>query len=792
MLERLKTTSKPRQGKQRRVQRDEVEPLTQRLLDWISEPRIAWGLIVSTVFAIAACVVVLWSREQPLIAVGRVMDETRLVRVQSLSLPDRAATEQRRTAARQSTPWYYVANVPVFTELETAITNLPKALSATTDLASVDEGLRAAFGLTQGTFDSIRAETANGEPTDAWKAKVTPLMDLLRQRPVIDEQTFQRSTQEGTYQVVRLLWVKEQLPEVFRDRVYSISDEKLRERMLLAAQEAGFRGPIAEVIANRLVYKPQPTYRFDQNLTTMAQNDRAAAELEVFNTIPKNQPIFRRGERLTSEQAALYLAEARAFRDETPTARRTLRLAAVVTAVVAITLALVGYTVLFSPRVKRNASRMIGVASVLLAGLVAAVLLTAAIPQGAAITAVAPTVAVGILMAIGYDRRSALAYGLLHALLTGLALRSGFGTLAIITVGISCVVTTLGELRDRRALLRLSIFTALGVGLATVVFGIIDRPILADPASTVDTGLIVLREIFNDALLAAGGMFALGAATLMFLQQLERMFDVVTGLRLIELRDPKNPLLRELQQRAPGTYNHSLNVAALAESAADAIHANGLLTYVGALYHDIGKMNKPEYFVENQIPGTNKHDRLSPAMSLLVVVGHVKDGMELAREYKLPKQLQHFIEAHHGTTLVEYFYHRAKQQALTSGDSRDEAHIPDEVEYRYPGPRPRTKEVAVLMVCDAVESATRAMSDPTPSRIEALVESIANKRLLDGQFDDCELTLRELKVITESVSRTLASMYHGRIAYPTDKQDRVDARPKDAVEDTELPSVKQA
>ena len=227
-----------------------------------------------------------------------------------------------------------------------------------------------------------------------------------------------------------------------------------------------------------------------------------------------------------------------------------------------------------------------------------------------------------------------------------------------------------------------------------------------------------------------------------------------------------------MQQRAPGTYNHSLNVASLGEAAAEAIGADGLLTYVGALYHDIGKMNKPDYFVENQTPGFNRHDKLSPAMCLLVIVGHVKDGLELAREFNLPRPLHHFIESHHGTTLVEYFYHRGRRQAEAAAGLRiargedEEPECPSEMEYRYPGPAPRTKEAAILMLCDAVESAARDHGRPDARPHRRAVRAIANKRLMDGQFDECDLTLRELNTIVEAVSKTLASIYHGRIQYP--------------------------
>jgi len=261
---------------------------------------------------------------------------------------------------------------------------------------------------------------------------------------------------------------------------------------------------------------------------------------------------------------------------------------------------------------------------------------------------------------------------------------------------------------------------------------------------------------------AAGvGGFASGALTMFLMPLVERVFDVTTGMTLGELRDPKQPLLRKLQQRAPGTYNHSLNVATIAEAAARAIRADALHLYVGCLYHDVGKLSKPEYFVENQPRGLNKHDKLSPAMSLLVIMGHVKDGLELAREHGLPRSLHHYIESHHGETLVTYFYHQARRAAEDADESG-----PSELEYRYPGPKPRTKEAAILMLCDAVEGATRAMSDPTPSRISALVHAMAMARLHDGQFDESELTFSELAKIEDALTKSLCSIYHGRIAYP--------------------------
>ncbi|MGI9429331.1 MAG: HD family phosphohydrolase, partial [Bythopirellula sp.] len=253
-----------------------------------------------------------------------------------------------------------------------------------------------------------------------------------------------------------------------------------------------------------------------------------------------------------------------------------------------------------------------------------------------------------------------------------------------------------------------------------------------------------------------------GALMTVLLPVVEKVFSVQTDLSLIELGDPAHPLLQELIRRAPGTYNHSITVAALAEAAAESIGARGLLVRVGAYFHDIGKMLKPGYFIENQSQGDNRHDSLVPAMSTLVIIAHVKDGADLARQNKLPEQIIDFIQQHHGTTLVEYFYRQASEQR----DKDPESAEVDESSFRYPGPRPQTKEAGVLMLADAVESASRALKEPTPSRIENIVEELARKRLLDGQFDECGLTLEEVRKIGESLVKSLTAVYHGRVKYP--------------------------
>lgn len=243
---------------------------------------------------------------------------------------------------------------------------------------------------------------------------------------------------------------------------------------------------------------------------------------------------------------------------------------------------------------------------------------------------------------------------------------------------------------------------------------------------------------------------------------IEKLFEVQTEISLLELGDAAHPLLQELVRRAPGTYNHSINVASIAEAAAEAVSANGLLVRVGAYFHDIGKMLKPGYFIENQAQEPNRHETLLPAMSTLVIIAHVKDGADLAQQHHLPQTIIDFIQQHHGTTLVEYFYREASRQSEQDPDAGEV----DETSFRYPGPKPRTREAGVLMLADAVESASRTLVDPTPARIESLVHDLAMKRLIDGQFDDCGLTLQEVHTIEESLIKSLIAVYHGRVKYP--------------------------
>lgn len=270
-----------------------------------------------------------------------------------------------------------------------------------------------------------------------------------------------------------------------------------------------------------------------------------------------------------------------------------------------------------------------------------------------------------------------------------------------------------------------------------------------------------------------GASFTITAS--LFLWALERLFDITTDLTLLELSDTNNQLLRDLSLRAPGSFNHSLQVANLAEAAADRIGAHSLLTRVGALYHDIGKMLKPEYFVENQRAGINPHDRLKPRMSALIIASHVKEGLEMGKEYNLPERVLKFIPSHHGTARIEYFY----QKAVGGSEENDSPVL--ESEFRYPGPKPDSKETGILMLADSVEAASRSLDEPSHKRLKSLIDLLFRERIEDGQLDETDLTFQDLRLIKDTFLKMLMGIYHVRVKYPDQEEEEPEESPPTVV-----------
>ncbi len=269
--------------------------------------------------------------------------------------------------------------------------------------------------------------------------------------------------------------------------------------------------------------------------------------------------------------------------------------------------------------------------------------------------------------------------------------------------------------------------------------------------SSLDYGSSIIMAVLSGVIAAV--------LTIGLLPFFEAGFNILSTMKLIELSNPNHPLLRKILTEAPGTYHHSVMVANLSESACEAIGANGLLARVSSYYHDIGKTKRPHFFIENQMNIENPHDKIAPQLSKTIITAHATDGAETLLKYKMPKEIIDIAEQHHGTTLLKYFYHKAKQQS-----DRDIL----ESDFRYVGPKAQTKEAAVIGIADSVEAAVRSLSNPTPQKIESLVNSIIADRLQDGQFDECDITLKELDIVAKTLCESLKGIFHSRIEYPAE------------------------
>lgn len=367
-----------------------------------------------------------------------------------------------------------------------------------------------------------------------------------------------------------------------------------------------------------------------------------------------------------------------------------------------------------------------------------------------------------LLGTILHGPRFALAVGIS----TGVAISlSQEGDLMIFFYAMAVTLTAaigVRSIHKRSNLFRAGLWIGGIKGLVTLGIGISDQV----------TPLILSQQIFSSFL--AGLLSAV--LVLLLIPPFEFLFKLTTDIRLLELSDMGHPLLSRLAMEAPGTYHHSLMVAHLAQAAAREIGANDLLVRVSAYYHDIGKLTKPEFFIENIQGRPNPHDELSPSMSRLIVISHVKEGVSLAHRYKLPRVIIDGIEEHHGTSVIQYFYHRARTRAEGKVDVED---------YRYPGPRPKSRETGILLMADTIEAASRSVDKNKPGQVEGLVHELIREKLLDGQLDLCGLTMADINAIRRSFIFSLNNMLHGRVVYP--KQEAPASLPPDPLPEVEAP-----
>ena len=751
--------------------------------------------VVAVLFALGFAAVLLWGRSLPRAFPGEVATRP-VVNLHDYEIENRVATSEKREQAKKVAPRYYLANAAYLSSLKAALDGLPVATFEKTDLESIDLKLVHGFDLTVEALLELQAFGGPKTASGTWRQWTDRFIGLLwAEEPIIASQEYQvfattlnrlvmpPAPAEDPAAVAAAVAAGDgATPEKAveaggsgRDRAPSpptVEPQPVRFDLALQlppatgpvqadfrrsirrlAMEAGFPDALADSVAAAVTNAPQATVSFDEARTLKAAERAATAVRPVLELHPRGEVIATPGEVLTAEQieridyAARIDAESRSTWSHLADGFGAIGLAAS-----AIGL-LFGYAVGFTPRLAGRPQRLAVLLGLMLATAAGTFWISSRHPLVMPLALQAAPLLIGLVAVLAYDRRLALFAAAIQCLLLtlGLGIDAAWALASFLACGVLAV--RLAEIRHRAALVAATTLAATAAAIGFLAAGSLVTPL---PGPGVD-------QILRGAFLAVVACYGVSFLILGILPSIERLFGITTALTLAELRDPREPLLKLLQQRAPGTYTHSLQVANLAEAAAESIGADGLLAYAGALYHDVGKTRKPEYFVENQQGEPSRHESLSPSMSHLVIVGHVKDGLELAREHRLPKCLLHFIESHHGTTLVEYFFRRARDEAEKGGRAAEV----DETDFRYPGPKPHTREAGILMLADACESAVRSIADPTPDRIETLVHGLVKARFDDGQLDECPLTVAELRTVEDSLVRNLASLHHARIAYPS-------------------------
>ncbi len=657
--------------------------------------------------------------------------------------PNAQWTEEARDHAGNQTASIYAPSQGLLSEVEAQLQALPgKAKNAAGDEKSQ---VMEQFALKEEDL-ALLVPFADAPDIHRWKSAVVNAVVQLGSKVILSPRDFKQ--ENGRLSTEVLLDTPDAQVAVDK-RMITATNEPNRLNDALASVVDPFDKKVRPFVRGYLLQHikgNRPTYTLDVE-KTQARIRAAREAVEPSTDAYVADDVIFVGGTLTATSLTILRAEHDAHRkwlSHTDPNHDGRILAGRVIATWLVVAGLCGYIALYQQRIVKNLMRGLGLAalmSIMLTLTKVIVVVGWNIHLSIGVTSMA-----AVIVAIAYTRRFALAAGGALSMLLVIQLQQDIGFLLTMLTPMAISVLLMKEIRTRSKVIEVGAGAAAAAFLATAITQIAG----AEPFS---------RRMAADCGWAAGGVMAMGFIIQGILPLIERAFHIATAMTLLEWCDANKRLLKRLAMEAPGTFNHSLLLGTLCEAAAETVGGNGLLARVGAYYHDIGKINKPEYFVENQFGSPSKHEKLSPAMSLLIITGHVKDGIEMAKEYNLPTVLQPFIATHHGTTLVQYFYHAATQRA--DGDR-----VPDEVEFRYPGPKPQTKEAGILMLADATESSVRAMSDPTPARIEAQAHSVLTARLTDGQLDECDLTLRDAHKIEESLVKSLCGIYHGRIAYP--------------------------
>ncbi|SMO53760.1 HD family phosphohydrolase [Gracilimonas mengyeensis] len=571
------------------------------------------------------------------------------------------------------------------------------------------------------------------------KQQLEMLIDQLMQQGIIDrnknnleyDKITVRNPRQSTERSVNLSRV--------RDLREANEFVQFRLNRLLNEEQAR----LAMELYNKVI---SPNYLFSEEDTQNRLQDALSSISETKGAIAQGQVIIRRGDIVTEEKANVLASLAEARAENASDIERWVRFGGQIVIIIAVTFVFFMYIYLYRRSITSNNSMFLLV--FLIMGLVS---LGAGLINyfDIADPYIIPVAIAPIVLTIIFDSRVGLVSSITLAALLGLVNGSSFEFVVATFAACSLGVFSVRDIKDRSQFF----FTTPGIVFITYIL-VVGSFTLATMSGW---------EAFASDLMyiAISSVFILFTYPLILL--FEKAFGITTDFTLIELGDTNQPLLKELMNKAPGTFHHSLQVANLSETAAAAIGANSLLCRVGALYHDIGKMVKPEYFVENQSKGSNEHDKLKPQMSAMVIKAHVSEGVKMAQEYDLPQVIIDFIKTHHGTSVIRYFFEKAKE------DEEMKSRL-EEDQFRYDGPLPSTKETGILLLADGIEAASRAMKNPTYSKLENLVNRMVDDRVSEGQLSHSPLTFRHLQVIKETFLNILVGVYHSRVEYPEDKE----------------------
>lgn len=733
----------------------------------------SWSTAIGLLLIVGSVTIALAIDEGLDYAVGQRISQPVYAKV-AFQVPNPKRTVTDREAAQAKVPSRYVVNDPALTagRIRADLMRLYQIASEKTTYEDYAQAVEAIKGVPdQSGFERFR------ELVDRGPDALRQFQELVDKLPLEDQYIVSELAREDrvppTTENFILLHSRgeegsKKPLEVRYDELESQKSKKAMEgvarHVSRAALGSDFR--LRQTIENVVIeaFREHPTILYDKERTAAAMKQAADSTPEAMTSFEADKPFIHPG-LLDAEEYELLRAHKSAYerflRDDHTVLADQLRQEqfskrmGLCVVVVVIALGLLAYIRMYEPRLLTSFGRGLRLVALILVTLAIARVLEMNWPQYPEL-ALVPCVAACGTMAIAFPRRFAIGVMCFVAVLLRTMLDTHLSVLLILFAGIVTVIWQLDEIRSRTKLLITGLTTGIVTSFMAAAVSLWDGQNL---------DFLVRHAAW------AGGSAVLGAFILQgLLPFLERAFRVATSLTLLEWRDPTRPLLQLLAREAPGTYNHSLVLGTLAEAACERIGANGLLAQVGALYHDIGKIHRAAYFTENQEGRISRHENLAPTMSLLIILGHVKDGLELARQYRLPPVLHQFIAEHHGTTLVRYFHHRAVEnqpRVATGRHDRDVA----EADFRYEGPKPQTRESAVLMLCDAVEGAVRALNETTVGRIESTVHQITVERLNDGQFDDCAITMRDIRLVEDSLVKTLCGIHHGRVAYPKARKD---------------------